>query len=109
MSTDLQLCQDLPKLNLPSSNFQSHRTPALEESNAGNISDDEGCRTPTSAEHKIPAALVCPPAPRKPKWRAPVCKRKLSFFFEVVRDEELESFFRSCDAVSVAKRRCPCI
>lgn len=38
--------------------------------------DDDGFRTPVSAEHRIATAAECPPAPKKPKpvpWR----KRKL--------------------------------
>ncbi|KAK6146924.1 hypothetical protein DH2020_017836 [Rehmannia glutinosa] len=35
--------------------------------------DDDGFKTPTSAEHRIPAITECPPAPRKPR---PNLKRK---------------------------------
>ncbi|KAJ4725824.1 cyclin-dependent protein kinase inhibitor SMR3-like [Melia azedarach] len=38
---------------------------------------DEGFKTPTSSDHKIPVVLQCPPAPRKPKSR-PLTKRKVS-------------------------------
>nr|POE54100.1 cyclin-dependent protein kinase inhibitor smr3 [Quercus suber] len=37
--------------------------------------DDDGFRTPTSLDHKIPESLRCPPAPRKPK-PIPSTKRK---------------------------------
>ena len=37
--------------------------------------DDNGFKTPTSLEHKIPESLRCPMAPRKPKSR-PMMKRK---------------------------------
>ena len=37
--------------------------------------DDDGFRTPTSLDHKIPESLQCPPAPRKPK-PIPSTKRK---------------------------------
>ncbi|KAF7811596.1 cyclin-dependent protein kinase inhibitor SMR1 [Senna tora] len=42
--------------------------------------DDEGFRTPTSEESKIPAMLTCPPAPRKlpakRKMREPLTPKK---------------------------------
>uniref|UniRef100_A0A7N2QXB7 Cyclin-dependent protein kinase inhibitor SMR2 n=1 Tax=Quercus lobata TaxID=97700 RepID=A0A7N2QXB7_QUELO len=58
--------------------------------------DEEGCRTPTSPDHKIPATQSCPPTPRKPA-RVSVHKRKWTDlkFFENTRREELESFFQS--------------
>lgn len=33
------------------------------------VNEDDGCKTPTSSDHKIPAAkyTLCPPAPRKPE------------------------------------------
>jgi hypothetical protein len=37
--------------------------------------DEDGFKTPTSLDHKIPAILQCPPAPRKPKT-IPLTKRK---------------------------------
>ncbi|KAF3965843.1 hypothetical protein ACB098_08G043800 [Castanea mollissima] len=37
--------------------------------------DDDGFRTPTSLDHKIPQSLQCPAAPRKPK-PIPSTKRK---------------------------------
>ncbi|CAN1238688.1 Cyclin-dependent protein kinase inhibitor SMR3 [Linum grandiflorum] len=112
MSAHLDSLPDLPKIRLltqdpteePSTSGSSvddgsHRKPE-------NYGDDE-CRTPKSAEFKIPAMLKCPPAPRKPKARpATSCKRKLMSeldFFEVVNREEVESFFRS----GLSKRRCP--
>jgi hypothetical protein len=36
--------------------------------------EDDGFKTPTSLDHKIPAIKQCPPAPRKPK---PSMKRKV--------------------------------
>ncbi|XP_057980565.1 cyclin-dependent protein kinase inhibitor SMR1-like [Malania oleifera] len=73
---------------------------------------ESSCRTPTSVEHKIPAILTCPPAPRKQKTVLS-CKRRLSWeleFHQIVPAEELEDFFRSSfEAVAGAKRRCACI
>lgn len=41
--------------------------------------DDDGFKTPTSLDHKIPVTKQCPPAPRKPKTSLrPARKRKLS-------------------------------
>ncbi|XP_059431009.1 cyclin-dependent protein kinase inhibitor SMR3-like [Corylus avellana] len=37
--------------------------------------DEDGFKTPTSLDHKIPVILQCPPAPRKPKT-IPLTKRK---------------------------------
>ncbi|XP_057980691.1 cyclin-dependent protein kinase inhibitor SMR1-like [Malania oleifera] len=75
-------------------------------------SDESSCRTPTSEEHKIPAILSCPPAPRKQK-AVLSCKRRMSWepeFRQIVPAEELEDFFRSSfEAVAGAKRRCTCI
>ncbi|KAI6676582.1 hypothetical protein NL676_037378 [Syzygium grande] len=72
-----------------------------------------GCGTPTSREHRIPPALTCPAAPRKPRARptpavvpckraSPSEDRRLEFF-EVASRGEVERFFRSCG--DAAKRR----
>ncbi|EXC11979.1 hypothetical protein L484_001720 [Morus notabilis] len=141
MSTDLEFCQALPKIRLSPIQIQ---TPEPSESkteaarsiiqrldndrrnSCDNIKNEDiiyeekeeinnECRTPTSAEHRIPAILSCPPAPRKPATaRAPSCKRKLSEldFFDVVNREEIDRFFRSSFAKAAtgsAKRSCcPC-
>ncbi|CAI0442522.1 unnamed protein product [Linum tenue] len=88
-------------------NDNSDRNPAEKE--IENSSEEEECRTPKSAEFKIPAVLSCPPAPRKPRRKAIPCKRKLEpefEFFDAVNREEVESFFRS--GFQLAKRiRCP--
>ncbi|KAF5737165.1 cyclin-dependent protein kinase inhibitor SMR3 [Tripterygium wilfordii] len=39
------------------------------------VEEDDGFKTPTSLDHKIPVEIECPPAPRKPK---PSRKRKAS-------------------------------
>ncbi|KAG6573862.1 hypothetical protein SDJN03_27749, partial [Cucurbita argyrosperma subsp. sororia] len=54
------------------------------------------CRTPTSAENKIPALLQCPPAPRKRK-RPPSCRRRLMEleFVQIVNREEIEPYLNS--------------
>lgn len=55
--------------------------------------DDDGFRTPTSLDHKIPVIQKCPPAPRKPK-SLPSTKRKASsnrrqLLFDVSDEMEL--------------------
>ncbi|XP_030451270.1 cyclin-dependent protein kinase inhibitor SIM [Syzygium oleosum] len=79
---------------------------------------EEECGTPTSRKHRIPPALTCPAAPRKPRARpTPAvvpCKRaslsedRRLEFFEVTSRGEVERFFRSCGdaaAANAAKRR----
>lgn len=133
MSTDLELCQDLPKLRVSSLRVRTQQAsdqPAGSANGFANrkekFNDDnnkensEWPRTPTSKEHKIPALMTCPPAPRKPMKKVVPCKRKLMTelkFFEIVKREEVESFFRSSFEVvspnnssvngpSSAKRNC---
>ena len=36
-----------------------------DEEKCNEVDDDQDCRTPTSAGHKIPNMSVCPPAPKK--------------------------------------------
>ncbi|XP_022133553.1 cyclin-dependent protein kinase inhibitor SMR1 [Momordica charantia] len=107
MSMDLEFPKNLPKIRLPlqvrspkpsnSDNIPSDRDGGG-GGGCGGGEVDRGCRTPTSAEHKIPKIVSCPGAPKKPK-RPPVpCKRKLTMelkFFEIVNQEEVDNFFRS--------------
>ncbi|XP_013740090.2 cyclin-dependent protein kinase inhibitor SMR3-like [Brassica napus] len=66
------------------------------------VNEEDGCKTPTSSPHKIPAAL-CPPAPRKPKPnRSSGMKRKLTSVHVVNRipidlSPEIEMFFEELD------------
>ncbi|KAJ9188769.1 hypothetical protein P3X46_000134 [Hevea brasiliensis] len=60
--------------------------------------DQEGCKTPTSSDHKIPTFRSCPPTPRKKVQKLFLQKRKLPDemnFFEASNRDEVESFFRS--------------
>ncbi|KAK1416596.1 hypothetical protein QVD17_32387 [Tagetes erecta] len=59
--------------------------------------NEDTCVTPTSPDHKIPAVITCPPAPKKQRRTTPSCRRTLSEFqfFEAVAREEIDSFFRS--------------
>ncbi|KAF8039138.1 hypothetical protein BT93_B1627 [Corymbia citriodora subsp. variegata] len=102
MAPDLEL----PKIRVPSSSSSSSVAAAAavdeKESSGGDagatqIASDgsDECRTPTSREHRIPAAETCPPAPRKP-LAAPSRKRRHEFFDAANRDE-VEEFFRSCE------------
>ncbi|KAL6337401.1 hypothetical protein AAG906_036715 [Vitis piasezkii] len=53
--------------------------------------ENEGFRTPTSMEHKIPAITECPPAPRKPTaTRAIPMKRRISKVPRRLQFEEFE-------------------
>ncbi|KAE9465360.1 hypothetical protein RHGRI_007440 [Rhododendron griersonianum] len=110
MSTDLEFRQELPQLRLPTIRIISPESQTPISGNVVDVGDDE-CHTPTSAEHKIPTILSCPPAPKKPSRSAVSCKRKLCEldFFEIVAREEVESFFAAVNLSSVFKRRCPCI
>lgn len=116
MSTDLQLCQDLPKMiKLSPLKILTQQ----QQEAVGVIIQKEGtetelCKTPTSEKHKIPEILCCPQAPKKPKTRSSTvsCKRKLQLladdefqFFEILNRDEVEEFFRtnfkrSCTAYS---------
>ncbi|CAH8318859.1 unnamed protein product [Eruca vesicaria subsp. sativa] len=74
------------------------------------VNEEDGCKTPTSSAHKIPAAL-CPPAPRKPKPnRSSGMKRKLTPVNAVNRipidlSREIEMFFEELNRRSKKSRR----
>ncbi|KAK1322176.1 hypothetical protein QJS10_CPA03g01608 [Acorus calamus] len=64
---------------------------------------DDGYCTPTSPKNRIPKALKCPPAPKKPVWRRLKKKRRFAVappFATVVGDLEL-LFRRRCDRTVV--------
>ncbi|KAF5948044.1 hypothetical protein HYC85_014001 [Camellia sinensis] len=89
MSTDLEFQQGLAQLRLPTIRIKpsADEIPTIQTPKSGSNSNsgDDECRTPTSPEHKIPAMLSCPPAPKKPR-RTEHYKRKLCElqFFEIV-------------------------
>ncbi|XP_076918715.1 uncharacterized protein LOC143579228 [Bidens hawaiensis] len=98
MSTDQQLRQpDVPAIQLPPLKLNVP-PPQAEE-----------CVTPTSPEHRIPATVACPPAPKKPRR---VCNRRLRevHFVEIVARDEIDSFFATyfelIEQNSSRKRRC---
>ncbi|GMI84837.1 LOSS OF GIANT CELLS FROM ORGANS, SIAMESE RELATED 1 [Hibiscus trionum] len=112
MSTDLGLLQDLAKAKLPKLNIQSSDqtgTGTQQENKDRDDSSSSECSTPTSEEHKIPAVLACPGAPRKPRKTHVSCKRKLSEFqfFEILNRDEVDAFFEAGFLDPIAKRRCP--
>lgn len=58
------------------------------------VTAEDGFRTPTSSEHRIPAITECPPAPRKPhpsRWKR---SRSPHRCLEFDTSEEVESLFR---------------
>ncbi|KFK24744.1 hypothetical protein AALP_AA8G018800 [Arabis alpina] len=70
------------------------------------VNEEDGCKTPTSSDHKIPVAkyTLCPPAPRKPKPNrfSSGTKRKLTPVNVVNRipidlSREIERFFEDLD------------
>ncbi|CAH9097384.1 unnamed protein product [Cuscuta epithymum] len=61
------------------------------------VGGEDSCRTPTSQRDRIPAAVICPPAPLRPK-RTVLGKRKVSqiqFFENSNGRKEIEVFFAS--------------
>ncbi|CAN6442541.1 unnamed protein product [Victoria cruziana] len=68
------------------------RIPAARECDASEEVED-GYRTPTSPRHRIPEALECPPAPKKPRKEVRL-KRKRSLEALHVDPDEVESFLR---------------
>ncbi|XP_057778915.1 cyclin-dependent protein kinase inhibitor SMR10 [Salvia miltiorrhiza] len=60
-------------------------------SERGSDAVDDGFKTPTSSDHRIPAITQCPPAPMKPRPPPPRLKRKASS----PPPAEIESIFRS--------------
>ncbi|OMO67757.1 hypothetical protein CCACVL1_20340 [Corchorus capsularis] len=78
------------------------KLPCLGESKVhdenGKEEDDDGFKTPTCLDQKIPAMLKCPPAPRKPKALPIIsssAKRKANFRRRILLDftKEIESLF----------------
>ncbi|XVE96869.1 hypothetical protein REPUB_Repub02eG0260700 [Reevesia pubescens] len=59
--------------------------------------DDEGFKTPTSLDHKIPVIKECPPAPRKPKSNqrtaSPSCSSRIRRNLQLDFSQELDSLF----------------
>ncbi|XP_073136016.1 uncharacterized protein [Henckelia pumila] len=73
--------------------------------------ENDGFRTPTSSDHKIPAATQCPPAPRKTRPQQSGVKRKASpsrarrnLQLDAAADE-VESIFRPVVEDSVEEQK----
>ncbi|PPR93490.1 hypothetical protein GOBAR_AA27182 [Gossypium barbadense] len=106
------LLQDLSQTKLPKLKIQSSNQTGNENTNPDDSSSSskECCVTPTSKEHKIPAVLSCPGAPKKPRKTYVSCKRKLLSkfqFFDIINREEVDAFFNTGFDHSISKRRCP--
>jgi len=60
--------------------------------------NNDGFKTPTSSDHKIPPILECPGAPCKkktiitktPMKRKPPCRKRIMFDEKIVSDEEIK-------------------
>ena len=65
------------KISLPAGASLEIRIPSRKdvEVEGDDNPNDDGFKTPTSSDHRIPVILQCPPAPRKPK-PVPSKKRK---------------------------------
>ncbi|XP_010553042.1 PREDICTED: cyclin-dependent protein kinase inhibitor SMR3 [Tarenaya hassleriana] len=74
-----------------------------------NGGDDDGCMTPTSSAHKIPAVKRCPPPPRKPRRNRSV-KREFTSSEKLNRipvtlSREIELFLENLDRRIKKSRR----
>ncbi|XP_015057988.1 cyclin-dependent protein kinase inhibitor SMR13-like [Solanum pennellii] len=83
MAKDLQIPKD----------FQENQSPNI------NSPLPNGCKTPKSPSSRIPKAVNCPGAPKKPKRaNRSFYKRRLRFeIIVVVPREETDSFFRNAE------------
>ncbi|KAK8601595.1 hypothetical protein V6N12_051424 [Hibiscus sabdariffa] len=71
------------------------KSPCSGEFNVASDENDDGFKTPTSLDHKIPAILKCPPAPRKPKSLPIISAKRKAFRRRILLDltKEIESLF----------------
>uniref|UniRef100_A0A1J3JX65 Cyclin-dependent protein kinase inhibitor SMR3 n=1 Tax=Noccaea caerulescens TaxID=107243 RepID=A0A1J3JX65_NOCCA len=92
--------EDVEKIRLPTRpevDLHDHEDPTDNE--------DDGCKTPTSSDHRIPAAkyTLCPPAPRKPEPNRSTGTKRKSTPVNVVNripidlSREIEMFFDDLD------------
>lgn len=70
----MELCKTNDHVHGNGSEEKKHEEVGLKEEEE----EDDGFRTPTSLEHKIPVVKECPPAPKKPRSEPAVKKRKTS-------------------------------
>ncbi|GFS30136.1 hypothetical protein Acr_00g0010330 [Actinidia rufa] len=124
MSSDPESRQGLPELQ-PAPVITTFSQPTTDEiprtPPRENVDyKDEECCTPTGPEHRIPTALVCPPAPRRKRQRTAApdcCARKSRDFSEFIDDLSWEDAFKrmfppknieSKNKNSNSKRTFPC-
>ncbi|XP_039026374.1 cyclin-dependent protein kinase inhibitor SMR10-like [Hibiscus syriacus] len=71
------------------------KSPSSGEFNVADDENDDGFKTPTSLDHRIPAILKCPPAPRKPKSLPIKSPKRKAFRRRILLDltKEMESLF----------------
>ncbi|CAB4284492.1 unnamed protein product [Prunus armeniaca] len=96
---------DHPQQEQPKNGADHINTPAKQERRTTESvdvdDDDDGFKTPTSLEHRIPPMTKCPPAPRKPLRKRKVVtssstsRRRIQFQFDHLDTKELEAFFAS--------------
>lgn len=99
---------EIPRLKIEDDNdviANSHK-PSLGELMATD-DDDEGFKTPTSLESKIPVPTECPPAPKRRSYLSPVSptirKRKTAHIFRTIAklvDRDLLSLFTDSSDVA---------
>ncbi|CAF1792815.1 hypothetical protein F2Q70_00006876 [Brassica cretica] len=87
--------EDVDKIRLPTRPDQlilpDHEDPT--------VNNEDGCKTPTSSAHKIPAAkyTLCPPAPRKPRPKRKVTPVNVVNRVPIDLSREIEMFFEDLD------------
>ncbi|GMI97101.1 hypothetical protein like AT2G28870 [Hibiscus trionum] len=71
------------------------KPPSSGEFDVAEDEDDDGFKTPTSLDHKIPGILKCPPAPRKPKSLPILSAKRKAFRRRILLDftKEMECLF----------------
>ncbi|KAE8688885.1 17.4 kDa class I heat shock family protein [Hibiscus syriacus] len=71
------------------------KSPSSGEFNVADDENDDGFKTPTSLDHKIPAIFKCPSAPRKPKSLPIISPKRKAFRRRILLDltKEMESLF----------------
>ncbi|KAG4380925.1 hypothetical protein AAZX31_15G037900 [Glycine max] len=70
-------------------------------SRVGSENDDDGLKTPTSSDHKIPVILECPGAPKKTKSKPDTKRKECRPRIVLDLSKDLESLFPMPHAVDV--------
>ena len=87
--TTKPVCPINLKLEIPSSSY------------VGSENDDDGLKTPTSSDHKIPVILECPGAPKKTKSKPDTKRKECRPRIVLDLSKDLESLFPMPHAVDV--------